>query len=246
MGFAMGMDDAMLHVLQGAQQGRAFPLRAPEMSLGREGGALDLSGYRQMSRQHARLSYASGAWSVQDLGSTNGTRVNGERIVTRRLHDGDVLQMGDFSARVSLPSAPGSTPGAARTELVTDSPPTQLVPPAPQNFPSSPPWPQQTAPQQYPSYPPPAFPPQPQYHVHNYVVTPPKNPGLAAVLSFFFCGLGQFYNGEMGKGIAFLVGGILVWMFACFGAWLLAPALWIWSIVDAYQSAEQINRRSQV
>ena len=32
-----------------------------------------------------------------------------------------------------------------------------------------------------------------------------KNPGLAAIISFFFPGLGQIYNGEIGKGILFIV-----------------------------------------
>lgn len=33
-----------------------------------------------------------------------------------------------------------------------------------------------------------------------------KNPGLAAVLSFLFCGLGQIYNGQFGKAVAFILG----------------------------------------
>ena len=32
-----------------------------------------------------------------------------------------------------------------------------------------------------------------------------KNPSIAVVLSFFWPGLGQIYNGEIGKGIAFLI-----------------------------------------
>lgn len=34
---------------------------------------------------------------------------------------------------------------------------------------------------------------------------PQKNPGVATVLSFFFMGLGQIYNGQIGKGIIFIV-----------------------------------------
>jgi hypothetical protein len=37
------------------------------------------------------------------------------------------------------------------------------------------------------------------------VVTAGKNPGIAAVLSFFWAGLGQIYNGEISKGILLLV-----------------------------------------
>lgn len=35
------------------------------------------------------------------------------------------------------------------------------------------------------------------------VMNPPKNPGVAAVLSFFWTGLGQIYNGRIGKGLLF-------------------------------------------
>lgn len=49
-----------------------------------------------VSRQHCRLyAEAPGAWSVEDLGSRNGTHVNGERTPRRLLRDGDVLQVGD-------------------------------------------------------------------------------------------------------------------------------------------------------
>lgn len=39
-----------------------------------------------------------------------------------------------------------------------------------------------------------------------------KSPGLAAVLSFFFCGLGQIYNGQILKGRIFLVAYFISWM----------------------------------
>ena len=35
--------------------------------------------------------------------------------------------------------------------------------------------------------------------------SPAKNPGTAAVLSFFFAGLGQIYNGQIGKGLLLLL-----------------------------------------
>ena len=56
-----------------------------------------------------------------------------------------------------------------------------------------------------------------------------KNPGLAAVLSLFIPGAGQCYNGHIGKGLLFF-----------FTSWLIIP--WIWSIFDAYNSANRINR----
>jgi len=70
-----------------------------------------------------------------------------------------------------------------------------------------------------------------------------KNPGLAAVLSFFYMGLGQVYNGQIAKGIAFIVTYTisLILMLLLIG-FITTPILFIWGIVDAYRSAERINR----
>ena len=69
-----------------------------------------------------------------------------------------------------------------------------------------------------------------------------KNPGLAAVLSFFFMGLGQIYNGDIGKGILFIilyVISILLWVVLI--GFLTTPILWIYGVYDAYKTAEKIN-----
>jgi hypothetical protein len=48
------------------------------------------------SRQHAALAPAAGGWTVEDLGSANGTKVNGKRISgTIPLADGDVIRIGE-------------------------------------------------------------------------------------------------------------------------------------------------------
>lgn len=70
-----------------------------------------------------------------------------------------------------------------------------------------------------------------------------KNPGLAAILSFFFMGLGQIYNGQIGKGIAFIIVYTISWllMIVIIG-FITTPILFFWGIWDAYKSAEKINR----
>jgi len=69
-----------------------------------------------------------------------------------------------------------------------------------------------------------------------------KNPGLAAVLSFFYMGLGQIYNGQLHKGIAFLIAYSISWMLIVLLIGILTtPILWIYGIYDAYKSAEKIN-----
>jgi DNA-binding NtrC family response regulator len=77
-----------------------------------------------MSSAHAELRRAGGGWELIDVGSKNGTLVNGERISTRLLADGDLLEMGRtlflFRRAVAVPGRPlpaegpdRSTPGLA-------------------------------------------------------------------------------------------------------------------------------------
>ena len=62
------------------------------------------------------------------------------------------------------------------------------------------------------------------------------------MLSFFFCGLGQIYNGQILKGLIFLVAYSMSWlmMYVIIG-FITTPILWIWGIVDAYRKAQKIN-----
>jgi len=70
---------------------------------------------------------------------------------------------------------------------------------------------------------------------------------LAAVLSFFIVGLGQIYNGQIGKGI-----GLIILYAVILASWLIqfdirliaTPmliAMWIYGIYDAYKTAQKIN-----
>jgi len=74
-----------------------------------------------------------------------------------------------------------------------------------------------------------------------------KNPGVAAVLSFFIPGLGQIYNGEIILGFWFLIFQSLLLYLAFFQGYkfvlLISIVLWILGIVDAYRAAESINRK---
>lgn len=64
-----------------------------------------------------------------------------------------------------------------------------------------------------------------------------KSAGLALFLSFIFCGLGQVYNGQIGKGILMFI--------LCVAAWfvLLGWVISIWSMIDAYSRAKEMNLR---
>ncbi|MCM3716450.1 hypothetical protein M3202_20605 [Alkalihalobacillus oceani] len=70
-----------------------------------------------------------------------------------------------------------------------------------------------------------------------------KNAGIAAVLSFFITGLGQIYNGQIFKGLFFIVIYAVSWllMYVLIG-FITTPIIWIWGMVDAYRAANRINR----
>lgn len=71
-----------------------------------------------------------------------------------------------------------------------------------------------------------------------------KDAGVAALLSFFLPGAGQLYNGQTGKGVAFLLVSLFVnlpLMLVGIG-FVTGLVTWIWAMVDAHGSAEKINR----
>jgi pSer/pThr/pTyr-binding forkhead associated (FHA) protein len=83
------------------KSGKAFETGPVPATIGRaDDNAISLAGDDFASGHHARVESArDGVWIV-DLGSTNGTFVNGERLNgRRRLHEGDLVQVGDTELR---------------------------------------------------------------------------------------------------------------------------------------------------
>jgi TM2 domain-containing membrane protein YozV len=77
-------------------------------------------------------------------------------------------------------------------------------------------------------------------------MTDRKNPGVAAVLSFFWAGLGQIYNGQLAKGLLFMVAYAfcVLLIFVLIGI-ILVPILWIIGMIDAYTTAQRYNETQQ-
>jgi TM2 domain-containing membrane protein YozV len=70
-----------------------------------------------------------------------------------------------------------------------------------------------------------------------------RNPGVAAILSFLFMGLGQAYNGEIAKAVVFLIlYALSIFLTFFLIGFVTIPILWIWSIVDAYRSSKKMNQ----
>ena len=84
-----------LRVLEGTEPGRRFPLDVPTVTIGRAGdNRIVLPQESKTSRHHAEFNGEDGEWSVRDLGSMNGTYVNGERVEWPRvLRPGDQIKL---------------------------------------------------------------------------------------------------------------------------------------------------------
>ena len=82
--------------------GRVVPVE-PEAIIGREGCDIVLID-PEVSRRHAALSVVDGETAIEDLGSTNGTFVNGVRIERPTvLSEGDSVQLGNTMWSVESP-----------------------------------------------------------------------------------------------------------------------------------------------
>ncbi len=106
-----------LRFISGKYQGGEFPI-APEREIfiGRS-NELDVVLVEDMvSRKHARISWNADALVIEDLGSTNGTFVNGEKIKRARLKEGDRVLIGTSIVRVALTDASGAASSAAGLE----------------------------------------------------------------------------------------------------------------------------------
>jgi pSer/pThr/pTyr-binding forkhead associated (FHA) protein len=84
-----------LRFISGKYQGGEYPLaEGQEIVIGRS-SELDMVLVEEMvSRKHARIALAEGTISIEDLGSTNGTFVNGEKVQQGTLREGDRVLIG--------------------------------------------------------------------------------------------------------------------------------------------------------
>jgi DNA-binding winged helix-turn-helix (wHTH) protein len=88
-------ESAMLVLQRGAEAGRRWPLdKTRPLMIGRSSDCDISLPDRQVSRYHARVSWRGDGYQVEDLGSKNGTHVNGQSVnEPAELADGDELQI---------------------------------------------------------------------------------------------------------------------------------------------------------
>ncbi len=131
-----------LVVTAGGLKGQTFPLEGQEVVLGRASTCDITLPEPEISRRHARLVFQAGGYAVEDLGSTNGTFVNEQRVVgPHPLRPGDRIRLGPKTVLVYEPVVldPDATVAVAPVSG------TATPPPPPQ--PAAPPPPAPAAPQ---------------------------------------------------------------------------------------------------
>ncbi len=83
-----------LFVIRGADQGNRFELTDPMVRLGRDASNTLQLHDKEVSRHHAEIRRVQNDYTLSDLNSSNGTFVNGQRVVQHELASGDQIQLG--------------------------------------------------------------------------------------------------------------------------------------------------------
>ena len=83
------------HVMMGTDKGATFVVEELPIFIGREKEAVVPLSDSKVSRKHAIIVYKNHRFFVIDLGSTNGTFVNGKKVEGVPLRSGDMIQFGD-------------------------------------------------------------------------------------------------------------------------------------------------------
>lgn len=106
----MLLETAMLLMLEGPAPGRRVFLERPTLLIGRDEGCDIVIADRQVSRHHARISLEGDGYILKDLGSKNGTFVNGQELAEPyALQDGDEIQIA-YCCKLAFVGAEATAP----------------------------------------------------------------------------------------------------------------------------------------
>lgn len=114
---------ACLQILSGSKAGQVIPLTGQELLIGRGSECSLILDEPGVSRAHARIVPENEEFQLEDLGSTNGVVVGGQRVSRHCLQPGDILRLGsallkfDRPTRAELELAQKIYEGATRDAL---------------------------------------------------------------------------------------------------------------------------------
>ncbi len=97
-------NEAILVICNGDLEGTSYVLDSDETLIGRDATSQIRLTDETISREHAFISYdeAEGSWVVEDLQSSNGTKLNGKRVRSASLSHGDLVQVGHIKLKFAL------------------------------------------------------------------------------------------------------------------------------------------------
>jgi predicted component of type VI protein secretion system len=204
-----GTGSFRLIVRRGPQPNQIYELNKDIITLGRDITNDIVINDPEVSRHHSRMTRSAGGYMLEDLGSTNGTFVNGQRLTgARQLNSGDLISLGETVTLAYESTLPVNLPepsGQPTMMNQSNQPVGQTYPPVGQQS-AQPGYvqPQQSGYAQQPQYggagnsqpqygnggqssytPPP--PPPPQYYMTDQPAATPTSPGLGR---WFFLGCG--------------------------------------------------------
>ena len=131
-----GNDSFRLVVRRGPQPNQVYELNKDIVTLGRDITNDITINDPEVSRHHMRLTRGAGGFTLEDLGSTNGTFVNGQRLTgARPLRDGDMIGLGE-TVTLGYESGAGVQPGYAPVDpgLPMTAPASPMSRPAPSPY----------------------------------------------------------------------------------------------------------------
>lgn len=143
----MNEHEALLVVERGPVPTTQVPLQSEQLTIGRSAGNDLVLADPEVSRRHVRVIRRADGFAVEDIGSTNGTFVNGQRIShLTLLQDGDAIDLGD-TVRLRFLSMAQTQPQSAVPDMAEKPtqayspvlhPAAESLPPAPQPAPVRP------------------------------------------------------------------------------------------------------------
>ena len=106
-GSAAGEREVNIFLITGTSIGRKFRLRPGQILFAGRSSSTDIFiDENLVSRRHAKFAWVTDEVKVQDLGSTNGTFINGRRMQGATLHSGDKVQIGQTLMKVYFSDDP--------------------------------------------------------------------------------------------------------------------------------------------
>ncbi len=120
----------VLIMRQGGRNSRVIPLKKPQTVLGRQEGCGVRILSQEISRQHCRIRAQGQQITVRDLGSVNGTFVNGQLIQGEQaLRQGDELRIGPVTFVIQFREKPAAAPATPPPVAKPAATPRSLKPP---------------------------------------------------------------------------------------------------------------------